>query len=149
MTRHLTEITVVGEDDTGLIAEVTSLLFERSINIEDLDQAVREGLFRMTMHVETEGMVCTEEKLREDLNELGDDLGVDVQVRFPPNARPSRWPSSSRRRATALEALFEAWGQRRPGGRHRRRHRQPLRPPATRREVRRPLPRHRRREGDP
>lgn len=35
MTRELTEITVVGGDKTGLIARVTSLLFERGINIED------------------------------------------------------------------------------------------------------------------
>ena len=109
MTRHLTEITVVGEDDTGLIAEVTSLLFERSINIEDLDQAVREGLFRMTMHVETEGMVCTEEKLREDLNELGDDLGVDVQVRFPAERETQSMAVLVTKESHCLEALFEAW----------------------------------------
>jgi hypothetical protein len=37
VTRQYTEITVVGEDKTGLIARVTTLLFERDINIEDLD----------------------------------------------------------------------------------------------------------------
>ena len=42
MSRNYTEITVVGDDDTGLIARVTTLLFERDINIEDLDQAVRD-----------------------------------------------------------------------------------------------------------
>jgi formyltetrahydrofolate deformylase len=83
VTQEFTEITVVGEDDTGLIANVTSLLFERGINIEDLDQAVREGVFRMSMRVDTAEMVCTREKLRADLAELGDELGVDVQVRFP------------------------------------------------------------------
>ena len=36
MTRELTEV-VIRDDDTGLIAEVTSMLFDRSINIEDLD----------------------------------------------------------------------------------------------------------------
>ncbi|MFB6173919.1 MAG: ACT domain-containing protein, partial [Halobacteriales archaeon] len=44
MSSEFTEITVVGDDDTGLIARITSLLFERGINIEDLDQAVREGV---------------------------------------------------------------------------------------------------------
>ena len=37
-------ITVVSDDDTGPIARVTTLLFERDVNIEDLDQAVRDGL---------------------------------------------------------------------------------------------------------
>jgi len=83
VTDECTQITVVGDDDTGLIARITTLLFERKINIEDLDQAVREGVFRMTMRVDTSEMVTTEEKLREDLHELGEDLDLDVQVRFP------------------------------------------------------------------
>jgi len=108
--RHaLTEITVVGEDDTGLIAEVTSLLFERSINIEDLDQAVREGVFRMTMHVDTADMVTTEEKLREDLTELGAELGVDVQVRFPADRETQSIAVLVTKESHCLEALFESW----------------------------------------
>ncbi|GAA0226463.1 formyltetrahydrofolate deformylase [Haladaptatus pallidirubidus] len=82
-SRELTEITVVGNDDTGLVARVTTLLFERGINIEDVDQAVRDGTFRMTMLVETSEMTVDEHQLRCDLSALGDDLGVDVRVRFP------------------------------------------------------------------
>ncbi len=81
--RELTEITVVGDDDTGLVARITTLLFERGINIEDVDQAVRDGIFRMTMQVETSEMEVGEHQLRRDLAALGDDLGVDVRVRFP------------------------------------------------------------------
>jgi formyltetrahydrofolate deformylase len=109
MTREFTKITVVGEDDTGLIAEVTSLLFERSINIEDLDQAVREGIFRMTMHVDTAEMVCTEEKLRTDLHELGDELGVDVQVQFPTERETQQIAVLVTKESHCLEAIFEAW----------------------------------------
>jgi len=109
MTREFTKITVVGEDDTGLIAEVTTLLFERSINIEDLDQAVREGVFRMTMHVDTAEMVCTEEKLRTDLHELGDELGVDVQVQFPTERETQQIAVLVTKESHCLEAIFEAW----------------------------------------
>ncbi|MFB6143564.1 MAG: formyltetrahydrofolate deformylase [Halorientalis sp.] len=110
MRKHsLTEITVVGDDDTGLIAEVTSLLFERGINIEDLDQAVREGVFRMTMHVDTAEMVTTEDTLREDLHALGEDLGVDVQVRFPAERETRQIAVLVTRESHCLEALFEAW----------------------------------------
>ncbi|MFB6308546.1 MAG: formyltetrahydrofolate deformylase [Haloarculaceae archaeon] len=107
--REFTEITVVGDDDTGLIANVTSLLFERGINIEDLDQAVREGVFRMTMHVDTAEMVTTEEKLREDLHELGEELGVDVQVRFPAERETQSIAAMVTKESHCLEALFEAW----------------------------------------
>jgi len=109
MTSQFTEINVVGEDETGLIAEVTSLLFERGINIEDLDQAVREGVFRMTMHVDTGEMVTTEEKLREDLNDLGAELGVDVQVRFPSDRETQSIAVLVTKESHCLEAIFEAW----------------------------------------
>jgi len=109
MSREFTEITVVGEDDTGLIANVTTLLFERGINIEDLDQAVREGVFRMTMRVDTDEMVCTRGKLREDLQELGTDLGVDVQIRFPTDRETQQIAVLVTKESHCLEAIFEAW----------------------------------------
>jgi len=109
VTQEFTEITVVGEDDTGLIANVTTLLFERSINIEGLDQAVREGVFRMSMQVDTREMVCTQEKLRTDLHELGEELGVDVQVRFPADRETKQIAVLVTKESHCLEAIFEAW----------------------------------------
>ena len=113
VTRAFTEITVVGDDDTGLIANVTSLLFERGVNIEDLDQAVREGVFRMSMRVDTAEMVCTRKKLRADIDDLADELGVDVQVRFPAERETSHIAVLVTKESHCLEALFEA----REGGR--------------------------------
>ena len=109
MTSDLTEIVVVGGDDTGLIAEITSTLFERNINIEDLDQAVREGVFRMTMRVDTSEMIVKEETLRENLHDLGDDLGVDVQVRFPDDRETQQIAVLVTKESHCLEAIFEAW----------------------------------------
>ncbi|MFC7194153.1 formyltetrahydrofolate deformylase [Halosimplex aquaticum] len=109
MTRELTEIVVVGDDDTGLIAEITSTLFERNINIEDLDQAVREGVFRMTMRVDTSEMIVKEETLRENLHELGDELGADVQVRFPDDRETQQIAVLVTKESHCLEAIFEAW----------------------------------------
>ncbi|QGN06329.1 formyltetrahydrofolate deformylase [Halorhabdus sp. CBA1104] len=109
MTRDLTEITVVGDDSTGLIAEVTSLLFERGVNIEDVDQAVREGVFRMTTMVDTSEMIVTQETLREDLQELADDLGVDITVRFPEDRDTQSIAVLVTKESHCLEAIFEAW----------------------------------------
>ncbi len=109
VTREFTEITVVGDDATGLIAEVTSLLFERGINIEDLDQAVREGVFRMTTMVDTSEMIVTEETLREDLQDLADDLGVDITVRFPEDRETQSIAVLVTKESHCLEAIFEAW----------------------------------------
>lgn len=106
---RLTEITVVGQDKTGLIARVTTLLFERNVNIEDLDQAVRDGLFRMTMHVDATEMSVTEDDLRAALAELGEELGVDVQVRFPADRETQAIAVLVTKESHCLEALFEAW----------------------------------------
>jgi formyltetrahydrofolate deformylase len=109
MSRHLTEITVVGDDDTGLIANVTSLLFEHGVNIEDLDQAVREGIFRMTMHVDAAEMTCSQDDLRAELADLGAELGVDVQVRFPADRETQSIAVLVTKESHCLEAIFEAW----------------------------------------
>ncbi|MFC3477415.1 formyltetrahydrofolate deformylase [Halobacterium litoreum] len=84
-----TEITVVGADRTGIVAGVTGLLFERDANVEDIEQTVRDGVFRMTLHADvapdSDGPAtdAEREELRAALAVLGDDLGVDVRVRFP------------------------------------------------------------------
>ena len=109
MSRQYTEITVVGEDDTGLIARVTTLLFERDINIEDLDQAVRDRIFRMTMTVDTAEMTCTQQELRQAMAELADELGVDIQVRFPADRETKTIAVLVTKESHCLEALFEAW----------------------------------------
>ncbi|WP_293027248.1 formyltetrahydrofolate deformylase [Natronococcus sp.] len=109
MTTDLTEITVIGDDDTGLVARVTSLLFERGANIEDIDQAVRDGVFRMNLAVDAAEMVCTEETLRNDLHALGEDLGLDVQVRFPADRETQQIAVLGTSESHCLEALFEAW----------------------------------------
>jgi formyltetrahydrofolate deformylase len=109
MTNDLTEITVIGGDSTGIVAHFTTLLFERGINIEDIDQAVRDDLFRMTTTVDTSDMVCTEEKLRQDLEDLGDELDVDVQVRFPADRETQQIAVLVTKESHCLEALFEAW----------------------------------------
>ncbi|HET7324352.1 MAG TPA: formyltetrahydrofolate deformylase [Halococcus sp.] len=109
VTDEFTEITVIGDDDTGLIARITSLLFERGINIEDLDQAVRQGLFRMTMHVDTTEMDGSKADLRDALTNLCDELGMDVQVRFPADRETRQVAVLATKESHCLDALFEAW----------------------------------------
>ena len=109
MTREWTEITVIGEDDTGLIAEVTSFLFKRNVNIVDIDQAVRDGTFRMMMQVDTSEMVTTQLKFQEDLKDLGDESEVDVQVQFPSDCKNQSIAVLVTKESHCLEVLLERW----------------------------------------
>jgi formyltetrahydrofolate deformylase len=109
MTREYTQVTVIGDDKTGIVAKFTTLLFERGINIEDIDQAVRDGIFRMTLHADTAEMVCTKGTLREALADLGDRMDVDVQVRFPADRETKRIAVLATQESHCLEALFGEW----------------------------------------
>ncbi|MDS0300728.1 formyltetrahydrofolate deformylase [Halogeometricum sp. S1BR25-6] len=108
MSRDWTEITVIGEDDTGLIAEVTSFLFKRNVNILDINQAVRDGTFRMMMQVDTSEMVTARSKFREDLEGLGDDFGVDMQIEFPSDSQSRSIAVLVTKESHCLEVLLEA-----------------------------------------
>ncbi|MFC4440121.1 MULTISPECIES: formyltetrahydrofolate deformylase [Natrialbaceae] len=109
MTREMTEITIVGEDDSGLLADLTHLLFERGVDIADLDQAVREETFRITVRADTSEMDPTEDALREDLRDLGDEFDADVQVRFPSNCENQSIAVLVTKESHCLEALLETW----------------------------------------
>ncbi|MFC6723827.1 formyltetrahydrofolate deformylase [Halobium palmae] len=107
MNSALTEITVVGDDDTGLLARITTLLFEKNVNIEELDQAVRDDLFRMTMRVDITAMECSRSELEADLSELCEELGMDVRIRFPKNGEGQTLAVLVTKESHCLEALLE------------------------------------------
>lgn len=107
MNQDLTEITVIGDDDTGLLAQITTLLFENGANIEELDQAVRDDLFRMTMRVDTDDVDCSQAALQTQLEELCSELNVDVQVRFPSEDETQSLAALVTKESHCLEALLE------------------------------------------
>lgn len=108
MTTDLTEIIVVGDDDTGHLAQITNLLFEHGINIEDIDQAVHERVFRMTMEVDTDTMDCSQAELRSELSDLGNELGLDVRIRFPQSDEPQTVGVLVTKESHCLQSLLEA-----------------------------------------
>ena len=108
MTREYAEITVIGEDKTGIVAGVTGALFERGVNVEDIDQNVREGIFRMTLHADLSEMVCRRETLREALAEVSEEHGVEVTVRFPEDRDRDRVAVLVTKETHCLEKLFAA-----------------------------------------
>jgi formyltetrahydrofolate deformylase len=75
--QHL-RMNVIGEDRTGVIAAFTNFLFQHGGNIVDLDQAARQGLFKMTVRAEFKPAGFKRPDMEEELVKLGKSIGMDV-----------------------------------------------------------------------
>lgn len=80
MDKSKSIITVVGKDQTGIIARVTTYLYENNVNIEDISQTIVGGFFNMMMVVDTSGASKEFLTISQDLEELGKNVGVQVKL---------------------------------------------------------------------
>ncbi len=71
-------VTVIGKDKSGIIANVSGLLAEKNINIEDISQTIMQGFFTMIMLVEIETKKISIEELKNELDGLGNKVGVKI-----------------------------------------------------------------------
>ena len=72
-------ITVVGKDTVGIIAKVCTYLANRQINILDISQTIVQGFFNMMMIVYTSSMDTDFTTLSDELDRLGDEIGVQIK----------------------------------------------------------------------
>ena len=73
-------ITVVGKDTVGIIARVCTYLAENKINILDISQTIVSGYFNMMMITDMENASVKFTKVVEDLDVLGDEIGVKIKA---------------------------------------------------------------------
>ena len=73
-------VTVVGRDRVGIIAEVSALLSEASINILDITQTVLQEYFTMAMLVNIEACELPFAELKDRLDEKGRAMGMSVRI---------------------------------------------------------------------
>jgi ACT domain-containing protein len=78
--KELLFITVIGQDQKGIVARISGLLYESDVNIEDISQAIMEGYFVMTMAVDMRDANRDLETLSAALQKLGDDMGMRIQI---------------------------------------------------------------------
>lgn len=72
-------VSVIGKDKKGIIANVSKVLYEQEINIEDISQTIMQDYFTMIMMVSISANSDVK-KLSNILNKLGEDLGVVIRV---------------------------------------------------------------------
>lgn len=73
-------VAVVGQDKKGIIAKVSNLLYERNVNIIDISQTIMEDMFVMTAMVDTKECNVEFDVLRQDLINVGEEIGVQVTI---------------------------------------------------------------------
>lgn len=75
-------VSVVGRDQKGIVARISTYLASCNVNIEDIEQHVLEGLFVMTMQCDVSDLACDLDDLAVGLREIGAELGMDVSLRL-------------------------------------------------------------------
>jgi formyltetrahydrofolate deformylase len=75
-------VSVIGRDQKGVVARVSTYLASCNTNIEDIEQRVMEGLFIMTMLVDLSDMDVTLDELVTGLQAIGREIGMEVKVRL-------------------------------------------------------------------
>ena len=73
-------VTVLGKDRVGIIADVSRLLADYGININDISQTILDDIFTMVMMVDLKDLVIEESDISDKLSELGKKLGVQITI---------------------------------------------------------------------
>jgi formyltetrahydrofolate deformylase len=79
-TKTFIEITVVGKDKKGIVADITKYIFKNGGNIEKINQNVIKGLFGM--HLEASFQKIDISQMKEELAVLSAELNMEIKVHF-------------------------------------------------------------------
>lgn len=106
MAKNLAVISVIGHDQKGVVARISTYLAGCSINIEDIEQRVMEGLFIMTMLVDLTDLSINLDELIMGLKRIGEEIRMDVTIRLQGRKEPKRVAVLVSREAHCLERLI-------------------------------------------
>ena len=73
-------ITVVGKDRIGILALMANVCADNKINILDVSQTIVDGIFTMTMIVDTKLMSKNISEFSEEMKTLGDKEGLVIRM---------------------------------------------------------------------
>lgn len=80
MEKELLFITVIGQDKKGIVAKVSTLLYQCDINIEDINQKIMGTYFVMIMLVDMKTSRHQLEDVRKELEKIGVELQLNIQI---------------------------------------------------------------------
>ena len=73
-------ITVLGKNRPGIVAGISRVLGEATVDIRDITQSIIEDIFTMTMLADMGDSPLDFTELQEKLQTAGDEIGVTVQM---------------------------------------------------------------------
>jgi formyltetrahydrofolate deformylase len=108
MTRTAT-ITVIGRDKTGVVARITSFLFEQKANIEGLEEQVTRGQFSMTVQASWRDGQLERAAVTEGLEAHARELEMEIKVRFSEPRRRQRMAVMVTREPHCFQKILEGF----------------------------------------
>ena len=75
-------VSVIGRDQKGVVARISTYLASCNTNIEDIEQRVMEGLFIMTMLVDLSDLSITLDELVMGLRKIGGEINMETTLRL-------------------------------------------------------------------
>jgi ACT domain-containing protein len=74
-------VSVVGKDQVGIIAKVTTILSENHVNILDISQTILQEFFTMMMLVDVSEIESLD-LLQGQFDQISDDLGLKINIQL-------------------------------------------------------------------
>jgi formyltetrahydrofolate deformylase len=100
-------ISVIGQDQKGVVARFATFVAERGINIQDINQQVVHGQFIMDMLVDLAEMSITLDQLITGVLELGRQMGMEVRVALHDQRRSKKIAVLVSKEEHCLQQLIE------------------------------------------
>jgi formyltetrahydrofolate deformylase len=104
--KQFATITVIGKDKTGVIARITSFLFEQKANIEALEEQVTRGQFSMTLQASWRKDQWKPELMGAGLDRLAVELAMEIKMKTVDPHRPQRAAILVTKEPLCLEMLM-------------------------------------------
>jgi len=107
MPKQFATVTIIGQDQAGVIARITQLLFQLGANIEALEEQVTRGQFSMTLQASWTAAKFDRAAIQRRVKEIGQTLRMEAKVHFAP-AGPQRLAILVTKEPHVLEGLLSA-----------------------------------------
>ncbi len=73
-------ITVIGKDTVGILAKVSTLCAEYSVNVEEVTQSILKEMFAMIMLTDVSNLTIPFSEFADKAKELGEKEGLSIFV---------------------------------------------------------------------